>query len=79
VATSLKPGRGGSTFLRVYQATGKATTAVKIRLNAKIASAQEANLMEDPGKKLETASETLRFDLGPFEIKTFALQLAKRQ
>ena len=77
VATSLKPGRGGSTFLRVYEATGKATTAVKIRLNAKITSAQEANLMEDPGKKLETANETLRFDLAPYEIKTFALQLVK--
>jgi len=77
VTTSLKPGRGGATFLRVYEASGKATAGVRIKLNAKIASAHEANLMEDPDRKMETPNETLQFDLGPYEIKTFALQLAK--
>lgn len=77
VTSSLKPGRSGTTFLRVYEATGKATAAVKIKLNAKIASAHEANLMEDPGRKLETPNETLQFDLAPYEIKTFAMQLVK--
>ena len=63
------------TFLRVYEAAGKASTGVKVKLNAKIASAYEANLIEDLGRKVDTPNETLQFDLAPYQIKTFALQL----
>ena len=75
VVSALKPGRDGTTTLRVYEATGRATPDVAIKLEAGLASANEANLMEDPGPKLEVADNTLSFDLAPFEIKTFQLQL----
>jgi len=71
VITALKPGSDGSTILRLYEATGKATPGVTIRSKAKISSANEANLIEDTGSELNVAMDTVRFDLGPFEIKTF--------
>ncbi|OHB83033.1 MAG: hypothetical protein A2V98_12565 [Planctomycetes bacterium RBG_16_64_12] len=76
VLSTLKPGPQGSTILRVYEAAGQPAPAVTIKLRPKLSAACEANLMEDPGRKLEVADNALRFDLGPFEIKTFRLQLA---
>lgn len=75
VVSTLKPGRDGSGVLRVYEAAGQPTKGVKIRVEAGIASAREANLMEDSGRELGTENNTLQFDLGPYEIKTFKLQL----
>ena len=75
VVSALKPGKGGTTVLRVYEATGKPAAGVKVKFQAKITSAHEANLMEDPGRKLEVSENTMSFDLAPFEIKTFVLQL----
>lgn len=77
VISALKPGKAGATVLRVYEATGKSTPGVKIKFQAKVASAHEADLMEDPGRKLDAPDNTLSFDLGPFEIKTFLLQLRR--
>ncbi len=75
VISALKTGKGRMTVLRVYEATGKSTPGVKIKFQAKVASAHETNLMEDPGQKLETPGDVLSFDMTPFEIKTFLLQL----
>jgi len=75
VLSALKPGREATAILRVYEATGQAAPAVSIKFQAEIASASEANLMEDPGRELEVTDNTLKFDLGPFEIKTFRLKL----
>ena len=75
VVSSLKPGKQGTTVLRIYEATGKPASGVRIKLRAKIISAQEANLMEDPGRKLQAADNVLSFDLSPFQIKTFLLRL----
>jgi len=75
VISALKTGKGRMTVLRVYEATGKSTPGVKIKFQAKVASAHETNLMEDPGQKLETPGDVLSFDMAPFEIKTFLLQL----
>ena len=75
VISAFKPGKDGATVLRVYEATGKPASGVQIEFHAKVASAQEANLMEDPGRKLETPNNIVSFDLAPFEIKTFLLQL----
>ena len=79
VTSTLKPGRGGTTVVRFYEATGKATTGVKIKFQAKIIVANEANLMEDAGRKLGIQNDTLQFDLGPYEIKTFQVQLQQMQ
>ena len=75
VLSALKPGRDGSTVLRVYEAAGQPSPGIKITLHANVISAELTNLMEDPGDKLEVRNDTLTFDLGPFEIKTFKLRL----
>ena len=61
-------------MLRVYEAEGRPTGA-KIRLTPKIVTAEEVNLMEDPGRKLATANNALQLDFRPFEIKTIKLRL----
>ena len=75
VITALKQSRDGSTILRLYEASGKATPGVTIRSKAKISSASEANLIEDTGRALKVTMDTVKFDLGPYEIKTFKLKL----
>jgi alpha-mannosidase len=74
VLSAFKPAGDGSSIIRVYEADGRATAAT-LKLHAKVLSANEANLMEDTGKKLKTQDDSIRFDLHPFEIKTFKLRL----
>ncbi len=66
-------------ILRVYEATGRPSIGVTIKLHAEIASAHEANLMEDAGRELRTEQNSFQFDLHPFEIKTFKLRLRPAQ
>ena len=75
VLSALKSAKGDATGIRVHEASGTATTGATIRLNAKVSSANEAKLMEDSGPKVKLQNNTLRFDLRPFEIKTFKLRL----
>jgi alpha-mannosidase len=75
VVSTLKPGRDGSAVLRVYEASGQSTPGVKIALHSQVDSAFEANLIEQPGGKLNVQDNALQFDLGPFQIKTFQLRL----
>jgi len=75
VLTALKPGAGNSTILRVYEAAGQATSAVKIKLRARVAAANESNLLEDSGRTLKVQTDTVQFDLHPFEIRTIKLRL----
>src|SRR5262249_49863353 len=75
VLSALKPAKDGSTVVRVYEANGQATTGAALKLHSKLISATEANLMEDAGAKLKIEQESVRFDLHPFEIKTFKLRL----
>ena len=42
-------------------------------------SAEESNLIEDAGRKLSASNDTLQFDMGPYEIKTFKLRLQPLQ
>jgi alpha-mannosidase len=44
-----------------------------------VASANESNLIEETGQSLAVQNNTLRFDLHPFEIKTFKLQLESQE
>jgi alpha-mannosidase len=75
VVSTLKPGREGGAVLRVYEASGQSTPGVKIRLAAELESAFEANLLEQSAGKLQVQDNSLQFDLGPFQIKTFQLRL----
>ncbi len=78
VVSSLKPSRTGDAALRVYEASGQAAAGVTIKLNAKVLSAREANLLEDAGREMKTEGDSVRFDLHPFEIKTIRLRLGER-
>jgi alpha-mannosidase len=75
VISALKPGNDGSVILRLYEAAGKATPGVIINCKAKILSANEANLIEDSGRELKVMLDTVKFDLGAYEIKTFKFRL----
>ncbi len=75
VTSALKSGQGGSVVLRVYDAGGKRTEDVRIKLQPGVASASEVNLMEDAIRKMDIQDNSLVFDLGPYQIRTFKLDL----
>jgi len=75
VVSTLKPGREGSAVLRVYEASGQSTPGVRIKLAAELESAFDANLLEQSAGKLQVQDNSLQFDLGSFQIKTFQLRL----
>ncbi len=77
VFTALKPGPEGTTVVRVYEASGKASTDVTLNLRIKVAAAWESDLLEKPGRKLKVEKDAVRFDLHPFEIKTILLKLSR--
>jgi len=74
VISTLKSGTQGTSVLRIYEAAGK-PAAAKIRLSAQVDSAEEVNLMEDPGSKLAVTGSALQFEMKPYEIKTIRLKL----
>jgi len=74
VVSALKPGADGTAVLRVYEAAGQPATA-KIRFSPVVVSAEEVNLMEDPGIQLGLADNGVQLDLRAFEIKTIKLRL----
>ena len=75
VLSALKPGRDGSVVLRVYEAAGRSSGGIRIKLNAGINSAREVNLIEDGAAELKVVDDTLEFDLAPYQIKSFSLKL----
>ena len=76
LVSALKPGADGSTVLRLYEATGRPATDVRLTVSAPVAAAEEVNLMEDAGRKLAPEGDTLRLELRPFEIKTLKLHVS---
>ena len=69
VMTALKPGQDGSAVLRVYEASGQPARQVRIKLEVSV-TAEEVNLIEDPGSPLAVVDGAVQLDLSPFEIKT---------
>jgi len=54
-------------------AAGRWAEGITIRLSTPVISAEEVNLMEDPGRKLALNDNSAQLDSRPFEIKTIAL------
>ena len=77
VASALKLGEDTGLILRVYEAAGKTTSGVKIKLPHGSRRASEVNLIEQPLHDAKILSDSLTFDLRPFEIKTFRIELPK--
>ena len=76
VTSALKPAQGRGLVLRVYETGNQRTEGVRIKMQAGVASASEVSLLEDSIRKLELRDNTLVFDLGPYQIKTFKLELS---
>lgn len=62
-----------SVIVRVNEANGKAHKNVELKLINKIKTAFEANGVEEEITKLKVQNGILRFDINPFEVKTFKL------
>ena len=77
VTSALKMGEDSGVILRVYEAAGKPTPGVRIKLTHRALSAFEVNLIEQPIQKLSLQGDSLSFDLRPYEIKTFRIELSK--
>ena len=77
VVTSVKPGPDHTLIVRFYEAWGKETKGVVVKLGAKVLGANEANLLEDTTGKLQVKENAVVVDLHPYEIKTIKLRLGK--
>ncbi len=75
VVSALKPGREGTTILRVYEATGRPAPGVRIAFKARVTEARGANLMEDPEDELKVEDNASTLDLRPYQIRTIRLRL----
>jgi alpha-mannosidase len=78
VLSALKPGRDGSSIIRVYEASGRAAKGVRIRVTTALQSVSEANLIEDAGQSVTVRDGAFSFDMAPFEIRTFRLSIPVR-
>ncbi|HEY6292820.1 MAG TPA: glycoside hydrolase family 38 C-terminal domain-containing protein [Terriglobia bacterium] len=77
VTSALKVGEDGGLILRVYEAAGKATPGVKIKLPHSALAASEVNLIEQPIHDANLQNDSLSFNLRPYEIKTFRIELGR--
>jgi alpha-mannosidase len=75
VVTALKPGPDGASILRVYESSGRPATGVRVKLRGNVSAVHEANLIEDAGAAIAVRDGAFQFDLHPYEIKTFKLEL----
>jgi alpha-mannosidase len=74
VMTALKPAENGGAVIRVYEAGGEETGAVRIILPPGVTAVDECNLLEQPVRGLAIKRNTLTFNLAPYQIKTFCVQ-----
>ena len=77
LVSAMKPGEHGGIVLRMYEAAGRPAEGVTLRLSVHAISAEEVNLMEDPGRSLALDDSSLQLNFRPFEIKTIALQFVE--
>ena len=77
VLTAMTPVEGGGFQVRLYEAEGKVTPDARMHLHAKIDQPRETNLLGDILRKSNAASDTIRFNLHPYEIKTFEMKLGQ--
>ena len=66
---------GHGVIVRVYEAAGQPAADVKIHFAESVAEASEVNLMEERLQPMSVQNNSIHFDLRPFQIKTFRLQL----
>ena len=76
VVSALMPSEDGhGVIARVYEASGRSAANVKIHFSGRLTEASEVNLMEDKIQSIAVQNNSIMFDLRPYEIKTFRVQL----
>jgi alpha-mannosidase len=78
VVSALKPDGHGGAVLRVYEATGKHVAGAQVKFSLPVISVRECNLMEDLGAELRLVNNAIQFDLHPYQIRSFRLQIDKQ-
>ncbi|HUY13788.1 MAG TPA: glycoside hydrolase family 38 C-terminal domain-containing protein [Terriglobia bacterium] len=76
VLSAFKPSRSGGVVIRIYEASGTKTKATKIRFQSPIVAAEECNLLEQPIRKVAIQDNSLMFDMGPYQIRTFKVSVS---
>jgi len=76
VLSAVKLAEDGRLIVRVYEASGQASKRAMLRAPGGLRWAKETDLLERPQREINLEDGAIRFDLRPFEIKTFALGLA---
>jgi alpha-mannosidase len=76
VLSALQCARDGGLAVRLFEATGRATSGVTLTAAASILEATVTNLLDDPLASLTPDGTRVSIDLRPFEIKTLRLRLA---
>jgi len=72
ILETVKPAEDGDgVIFRVYEYQQRRRQAVTLTLGRPVARAVECNLMEDGETPVDHDAASLRFAIGPFEIKTF--------
>ena len=71
--------RGSRLMIRVQNTADAEQKAVKLTLAADIRSAVETNGYEEGNGAVSFDAHSLTFDMGPFAVKTFALELASAE
>ncbi|MBN2359243.1 MAG: alpha-mannosidase [Deltaproteobacteria bacterium] len=78
IVTALKRAEDGDAYvLRCYEYLGRAAVA-RIRLPRPVASASEVNLIEDPVAACDATGDSIAFEIGPHEIRSFKVAFARR-
>jgi alpha-mannosidase len=75
VVSALKPSRSGSAAIRVYEASGQAQSGVRASWGTRVSEISEVNFLEEQGSRLTGQGKDFVFDLKPYQIKTFRVQL----
>ncbi|HOS94955.1 MAG TPA: glycoside hydrolase family 38 C-terminal domain-containing protein, partial [Armatimonadota bacterium] len=70
VVSALRTAPDGAAVLRLYEASGRATPGVRVRLPEGTTRVERANLLEEATGELPVADGAVTFDLRPFEIAT---------
>ena len=75
VLSALKHSRDGSVVARIYEASGQPVSEATAQWGLGISEVHAANLIEDSGANIDASGQVFRFDLKPYEIKTFKLKV----
>jgi alpha-mannosidase len=79
VLSALMPAEDGKGLIvRLYEAAGRPVEGARLHFTSSVGAVSEVNLMEDPLASMGVDNNSLHFNLRPFEIKTFRVQLGSQ-